>query len=342
MRDELISSAPEAAHATAHADAGSSAQDAAPIATFALDVRRGLGGREPKQVPARYLYDALGSALFEAICALPEYGASRAGERLLTRHGEHLAEIFDGEMRIVELGGGSGRKLRLLLDALDVRHVASLAAIDLSPAALEALRAELQRFAPLRVETFATSFRWGLHQALARRSDDVPVLVLFLGGNLGNYEREDADAFLRDVRAALRPGDALLLGLDLVKPVKTLLAAYDDALGVTAAFDKNLLVRMNRELGAQFDLARFEHEARWNAPHRRIEMHLRSTKKQDVPIPLAGISASFARGETIWTESSHKFDFDELPTLGTSAGFELREAWIDGEWPFAHALYLAV
>lgn len=339
MRDELSAGgASDAAEAPSRAGTEASSSSA----SFALDVRRGLGGRGQKQVPARYLYDALGSALFESICALPEYGISRAGERLLARHGAELARALSAPPRIVELGGGSGRKLRLLIDALGVRHVASLAAVDLSPTALESLRMELQRFSGLRVETYATSFRWGLHQALARRAGDAPVLVLFLGGNLGNYDRDESEGFLRDVRAALRPGDALLLGLDLVKPRDVLLAAYDDPLGVTAAFDKNLLARMNRELDARFDLGRFEHEARWDAEHRRVEMHLRSTKRQIVPIPGAGISASFTRGETIWTESSHKFEPGELPTLCLSAGFELREAWIDAEWPFAHALYGAV
>jgi L-histidine Nalpha-methyltransferase len=316
-----------------------------PTATFALDVRRGLDGREQKRLPSRYLYDALGSALFEAICALPEYGVSRAGERLLVRHAAELRAHLDGPLHVIELGGGSGNKLRLLLDGLlrerrsGAASVESVSAVDVSTAALEATRIALARFPGLHVETYAMAFRWGLRQVTARRASGERCLVVFLGSNLGNYEPDESAAFLRDVHAALQPGDALLLGLDLVKERAVMHAAYDDALGVTAAFDKNLLARMNRELAARFDLDHFEHEARWNARHRRIEMHLRSTRKQIVPIPEAGISAAFGRGETIWTESSHKYELADVPALGRAAGFEPVTKWVDAEWPFVHALF---
>ena len=147
--------------------------------------------------------------------------------------------------------------------------------------------------------------------------------------------------FLRDVRAALRPGDALLLGADLLKPIDVLLRAYDDALGVTAAFDKNVLVRINRELDARFDLALFEHEAVWNEMQRRVEMHLRSRVEQVVAIPGAEIVVELSRGETIWTESSHKYSLDDVNEIAQRSGFEIVARWIDPEWPFVHALLIA-
>jgi dimethylhistidine N-methyltransferase len=291
-------------------------------------------------MPARYLYDAVGSALFEAICALPEYGVSRAGERLLARHGADLRAHLRRELGIVELGSGSGRKLRLLLEALHGVRIVECAAVDVSAAALACTRTEVAEVCGPNFLPIAAPYRRGLREALRHRAGH-PVLVLFLGGNLGNYERAEAREFLQDVRASLVPGDALLLGLDLVKPPGVLRAAYDDPLGVTAAFDKNLLARMNHELGADFDLARFRHEARWSAEHRRVEMHLRSTADQRVAIPGADIEVDFRAGETIWTESSVKYELAELDELAAAGGFRLAERWVDAEWPFVHALLVA-
>ncbi|HBY61628.1 MAG TPA: hypothetical protein DEH78_17540 [Solibacterales bacterium] len=164
-------------------------------------------------------------------------------------------------------------------------------------------------------------------------------MALFLGSTIGNFARSEAQAFLSDVAARLLPGDYLLLGTDLQRDPARLLPAYDDPLGLTASFNKNVLLRMNRELGADFDLLRWAHEARWNATDAAVEMHLRSEIAQHVTIPGAGVRASFRAGETIWTESSHKFTREEAGALGEQAGFRLIGQWIDEEWPFAETLF---
>lgn len=315
--------------------------DAEHLAQFVSDVRAGLGGAGQKTLSPKYFYDALGSALFEAICRLDEYGLSRAGERLLVQHARELPHHVRGVLRIVELGGGSGRKLRLLLEGLAGVEVAGCAGVDVSPAALEAMRDELDELPGVRFEGIVDTFLDGLTTAASRRAAGQRLVVLFLGSNLGNSTSAEADRLLAGVRARLVTGDTLMLGLDLAGDERTLLRAYDDPLGVTAAFDKNVLARMNRELGANFDLARFDHEARWSARERRVEMHLRSRGAQRVEIPAAGIVVHFADGETLWTESSHKYVLAELPALGSRAGFELSAHWVDERWPFVHALFTA-
>jgi L-histidine N-alpha-methyltransferase len=183
------------------------------------------------------------------------------------------------------------------------------------------------------------SYTEGLRQVVARRNHGESLLVLFLGSTIGNFERGPADYFLRQVRALLLPGDALLLGADLVKPVPQLLAAYDDSIGVTAAFNLNLLARINRELDGDFDLSRFRHEARYNPAERRVEMHLESLVAQTVMIRRANLRLDLQAGESIWTESSHKYDLDELRQIARRAGFVCERQWTDEEWPFAESLF---
>ena len=182
------------------------------------------------------------------------------------------------------------------------------------------------------------SYTNGLRRVAARRDPGETLLVLFLGSTIGNFERGPAEKFLRQVRDLLAPGDALLLGADLVKPVPQLLAAYDDPIGATAAFNLNLLARLNRELDADFNLRNFRHEARYNQAERRIEMHLRSEIAQTVTIPGADFEVTLQQGETIWTESSHKFGLDEIRRMARDAGFVCEEQWVDAEWPFAENL----
>jgi uncharacterized SAM-dependent methyltransferase len=181
----------------------------------------------------------------------------------------------------------------------------------------------------------------GLRSVAEGRGDSDHVLVLFLGSTIGNFDRDAGDKFLREVRATLRAGDALLLGTDLDKAVELQLLAYDDPAGVTAAFNLNLLARINRELGADFDLSCFRHEARWNYADRRIEMHLRSTCRQSVRIPAASLRIVLNEDETIWTESSHKYRAEEIPEMAERTGFRCDAQWIDDEWPFAQNLLLA-
>jgi L-histidine N-alpha-methyltransferase len=175
----------------------------------------------------------------------------------------------------------------------------------------------------------------------ARRREGERVFVLFLGSTIGNFDRPAGEYFLRQVRETLRDGDALLLATDLEKPVRQLLLAYDDPSGVTAAFNKNLLSRINRELDGDFDLSRFEHTVRWDESERRVEMHLRSTVWQRVTIRKADFRFYLREGETIWTESSHKYNPEEVVAMGQRTGFHCAGQWCDSEWPFAQSLFFA-
>ena len=306
---------------------------------FAHDVRRGLGQPGQKELPSTYLYDAVGSALFEAITHLPEYGLTRADERLLRRHSSAIASRLPAGTVVAELGSGSGKKTRYLLEALAKHRGLLYFPIDVSPTALAACKQELSSAAS--VVPLQHSYFEGLQIATARRRPGEALLVLFLGSTIGNFDRAGArDEFLRTVASILSPGDALLLGTDLLKPQSQLILAYDDPAGVTAAFNRNLLARINRELDADFDLLQFAHEARYNQRHQRIEMHLRSLRRQSATIRAAGFSVSFEEGETVWTESSHKFDLNHLPDLARATGFRHVESWVDFEWPFAENLWV--
>jgi L-histidine N-alpha-methyltransferase len=307
-------------------------------AEFAADVREGLT-RAPLSLPSRWLYDDVGSALFEAITALDEYPLTRAEERLLAVNADDLAARAPAGPIVVELGAGSGRKTRRILEALAARGPVEYRPIDVSPAALEACTHALGGVAP--VVAIEDSYLPGLARALEDR-DGRPALVLFLGSTIGNFSRAHAGEFVRDVRRALAPGDMLLLAADLVKPAAQLVLAYDDPTGVTAAFDRNVLARINRELGGDFDLRAFRHEARWNAAERRIEMHLVATHAIVARVPAAGIEVRMERGQSIWTESSHKWSEGELAALGERAGFRHVTQWRDDDWPFVESLFVAI
>jgi L-histidine Nalpha-methyltransferase len=189
---------------------------------------------------------------------------------------------------------------------------------------------------------FERAYLDGLLEVAARRRPDARLLVLFLGSTIGNFDRPAGDQFLRRVRQILQKDDALLLATDLEKPESRVLLAYDDPTGVTAAFNRNLLARINRELGADFDLARFDHFVRYDRSERRMEMHLRSTAHQTVRIPRAALEVRFAAGETIWTESSHKYTCAEVVEMSSRTGFRCEAQWVDAEWPFAQSLWIAV
>jgi L-histidine N-alpha-methyltransferase len=303
---------------------------------FAEDVRRGLTGRDHKSVPSTYLYDSVGSALFDAITLLPEYGLTRADESLLRAHAPQIAKRCGPDVFVAELGSGSGAKTRSVLKALGPGPVPYYP-IDVSPSALDRCVGELQRFADVR--PIQASYLEGLEQVLAERERGQSMLLLFLGSTIGNFDRASATAFLKQVRNAMFPGDHLLIGADLVKPVPVMLAAYDDPLGITAAFNRNLLARMNRELNANFDLYGFHHEVRWCDREQRIEMHLRAQYAHVVQVPAAGIDVRFRSGETIWTESSHKFTLERLRATAAEAGFRQEICWTNQEWPFAECLW---
>jgi dimethylhistidine N-methyltransferase len=311
------------------------------VQDLALDVRRDLA-LKPKQLQSKYLYDGLGSSLFEAICFLPWYRITRAEARLLRQLAGELVGACADPVTLVELGCGSGEKLAVVAEALRSRRRAvSVHLIDISPVALEHSERALGRLDYVSVVGHRATYEEGLRRAARERPEEGSILVLFLGSNIGNFDSPAAESFLAQIRAALRAGDALLLGADLVKPERDLLLAYDDPLGVTAAFNKNLLVRINRELLADFDLPAFAHRAVWNAAFRRVEMHLVSRKDQIVSIPRAECTVRFAAGEPIWTESSYKYTPEEVHALGGSAGFRSREQWIDPDARFALTLFVA-
>ena len=277
--------------------------------SLARDVRAGFA-KKPRSLPPKYFYDALGSKIFEALGELPWYRITAAEKSLLKRAAPGLARALLGPVRVVELGSGSGEKLALVVEALLARRKKpDVHVVDLSGAAVAASLARLAKF-PGATAT----------------------------GHRAAYEPADALRLLRAVRGRLRPGDALLLGTDLVKPERELLAAYDDPLGLTAVFNRNLLVRLNRELGADFDLPAWEHRAVWNARARRVEMHLVSLSRQRVRIPAAGVTVTFAKGETIHTESSHKYRPVDVDRLAAAAGFHRERRWIDRSARFALTL----
>jgi L-histidine N-alpha-methyltransferase len=307
---------------------------------LANDVRFYLQ-QTPRQLPSRLLYDALGSALFDAICQLPWYRITRAELRLLAQHARAIGQAIGAGGRLVELGGGNGEKMAALLANADLPDLHAHL-IDLSEAALARATPTLAilETPPTRVTTHLTTYEEGLLALPA--ADGRPTLVAFLGSNIGNFDAPGAAALLGQVRAALRLGDALLLGADLVKPEQDLRLAYDDPLGVTAAFNKNLLVRLNRELGADFALDRFAHRAIWRPGASRVEMHLVSLARQDVWIRDAKLRLALGDGETIWTESSYKFEAADIRPLVEPAGFAQREQWIDAEAAFALTLFTAV
>jgi L-histidine N-alpha-methyltransferase len=312
------------------------------LRTFAEDVRAGLTAH-PKVLYPKYFYDELGSRLFEAITALPEYYPTRAEAEILRGHAGEIASAVSGggPVRLVELGSGDGQKTRLLIEALIARQgELEYLPIDISEAAVEASARELLAAYPeLRVTAYVGEYQ----QALRAIHPEPPVrtLVLFLGSTLGNLDPEERPPLLRDVRGLLAPGDAFLLGVDLKQSEDVLIPAYDDALGVTAAFNLNLLGRINRELGGEFDLASFRHRAVYNREAGRIEMHLESRRAQTVAIRSLGIEVSFEEGETIHTESSYKFDRDQIAALAAETGFELRRTWTDSGGRFASNLLVA-
>jgi dimethylhistidine N-methyltransferase len=292
-----------------------------------------------KELHSKYLYDELGSALFEAITHLPEYGVTRADERVLRTHAHDIVGFVPRTTRVIELGSGTGRKTRHLLSAMQrPERALRYFPIDVSGEALGRCRRELADVADVRPLEY--SYLDGVARAALHSGPREPWLVLFLGSTIGNFEPARAIEFLSNLREWLVPGDALLIGADLVKERDRMVLAYDDPTGVTGAFNLNVLGRINRELGAKFDLLKFKHEARWNGRERRIEMHLVSRVAQSVFIPEADFSARFHAGESIWTESSHKFQLHEMIEIAGRTGFRVQEQWVDPEWPFVESLWM--
>ena len=307
---------------------------------FAGDVRRGLSAN-PKHLFPKYLYDELGSQLFEAICRVDEYYLTRAEKEILSQHvGEIVASVPECKT-LIELGSGSAEKTRKIIEAL-LTHQAELLFIpvDISASALEiSSRALLAAYPELRIEAYAADYLQGLAamQPLPPRR----ALMLFLGSNIGNFEKAEALTFLRAIRRMMRPGDALLLGADLKKDRATLESAYNDALGVTRAFIVNELARINRELGGNFDLWAFGLRSVYNEEAGCVEVYLESLRSQSITIRSLEMSVDFAAGEWMHMEHSYKFDVDELARMGSLSGFVLEKTWLDSGQRFSSNLFRA-
>ena len=298
------------------------------VSEFAADVRQSLTKPGQRELPSKYLYDEVGSALFETICVLPEYGLTRADARLMEKYAGEIVRRLPSPIKVAELGSGSGKKTRWILEALARRQKTYYYPIEISPSALAACAKELGQIDLVSVVGHEQPYLEGLRTVAEGRGQLDHLLVLFLGSTIGNFDRDAGEEFLNETREILQPGDALLLGTDLEKSVELQILAYDDPAGVTAAFNLNLLARINRELGADFDLCCFRHEARWNSVERRIEMHLRSTRRQTVHVPVASLRFMLNEDETIWTESSHKYKAEEIPEMAERTGFRCAGRWI--------------
>jgi L-histidine Nalpha-methyltransferase len=311
-----------------------------PLAGFADDVRRGLSAPQKRFLP-KYFYDELGSQLFEAICLLPEYYLTRAENEILQRYSDEIAGSLEGQTTLVEMGSGSASKTRLLIEAL-LRRQAELLfmPVDISASALESSsRILLQSYPRLKIEAYAADYFAGLEE-LGKKPRH-RTLALFLGSNISNFDLDEALRFLRAMRSMLKKGDALLLGADLKKDPAVLEAAYNDALGVTSAFNLNVLARINRELGGTFDLRSFRHRAFYNEGPGRIEIYIESLIDQRVRIEKLDLEIEFAAGELIHTEDSYKYDIAGIARLAGATGFECSRTWFDSQERFSSNLLLA-
>jgi dimethylhistidine N-methyltransferase len=302
--------------------------------SFAAAVKAGLSAR-PKTLPCRFLYDEIGSGLFEQICELPEYYLTRAEHQLLTDHAQDIAGHLATSVTLVELGSGSSSKTRLLIEALlhrqrRLRYVP----VDISRSILEeSAEALLADYGGLEVHAIAGEYQEGLRHL--RGETRRPKVIAWLGSNVGNFERRAAARFLAGIRAALQESDRLLVGIDLRKDRERLESAYDDGAGVTARFNLNLLGRINRELDGAFDLSGFAHRADWREQEGRVELGLESLRAQQIPIKSIDRVVRFQQGERIHTEDSYKYSFDEIDELAFRADVALEHRWLDASGSYS-------
>ncbi|MDA0334454.1 MAG: L-histidine N(alpha)-methyltransferase [bacterium] len=314
------------------------APDCGPRTDFAADARIGLTAPR-KWLPCLYFYDEVGSNLFEQICDLPEYYPTRTERAILEEHADDLVAHVGHAVDLVELGSGSASKTRLVVEALLRRHgQLRFIPVDISRSILEeSSLALVEDYAGLEVFAVAGEYHDGLD--FLKTEGGPPRLILWLGSNVGNFERADAVHFLQRLHGAMRPGDQLLAGIDLRKDPALLIAAYDDAAGVTAAFNRNILTRINRELKGAFALDQFRHEARWNVAEGRVEMHLVSLTEQSVRIEDLDLLVPFAAGESIHTENSYKYSLSEIQRLAAASGFVTNGQWLDAAQRFSVNLW---
>lgn len=310
---------------------------AADPTAFAREVRAGLTATR-KHLHCKYFYDERGSRLFEAITELPEYYLTRAGMEILERHAREIVELVPEGATLVELGSGSSTKTRCLIEAfLARRPTLRYVPVDISKSMLEeSACALLEDHSGLRITAIAAEYADGLRR-LSEEADGAK-LILWLGSNVGNLHPPEAATFLRRVRAEMLGTDRLLMGVDLRKSREALEAAYDDSQGVTARFNLNLLARINRELGGEFDLERFSHRAAWNETEGRIEIHIVSRARQRVRIDALDLEISFEEGETIHTENSYKYSLEGIRELASAAGMTVERQWLDSRRLFSKNL----
>jgi dimethylhistidine N-methyltransferase len=303
------------------------------IPSFAREVEEGLAGN-PKSLPSKLFYDQAGSVLFEEITRLPEYYLTRCELEILRTRANEIALAAGSNITVVELGAGTATKTCILLQALARKQIrTSYFPVDISPSALDEAKAQVKAQSPATyVRPVVADFSEGF--GFLR---DIPgrKLVLYLGSSIGNSDPEAAVSMLTEVRKELSPADSLLLGTDLLKNSVIMISAYDDAQGITAQFNKNILCRLNRELGAEFDVSAFRHIARWNSVCSRMEMHLQSQFRQTVSLGILGSSLALAAGERIHTENSYKYTTEMVNKMLTAAGFSLDQTWFDDRNWFA-------
>lgn len=317
-----------------------------PAENFTEDVRQGLGA-SPKRLLPKYFYDTLGSQLFEAICLLPEYYLTRAEDEIFAAHADEIVGCLGGaKTLLVEMGSGSATKTRRIIEALLKRQRELLyIPVDISATALKtSAHLLLEHFSALRIKAYASDYHTAFESIREdAQASEYRVLALFLGSNIGNFDHAEAEDFLRRLRRNVlrRAGDTLLLGADLRKDAPTLEAAYDDSLGVTAAFNLNLLARINRELDADFNPREFRHIAFYNEEAGRVEVYLESKRAQTVHIRRPDYRVEFAAGERIHTEYSHKYSAAELSALAHRTGYTHARTWLDGEKRFSSNLFVA-
>ncbi|MEP9368156.1 L-histidine N(alpha)-methyltransferase [Xanthobacter sp. VNH20] len=305
------------------------AEPLAPSAEFARDLALALSSRTKRLAP-KYFYDAAGSVLFEQITQLPEYYPTRTEIGILRDHAEDLAALLPPGGVLVEFGSGASVKVRLLLDRIP--HLAAYVPVDISAEFLERTATDLRRAYP-GIEILPLADDFTQRFALPQMTQGRPLLGFFPGSTIGNFEPADAQHFLAQARETLGPGSRMVVGVDLVKDPRLLHAAYNDAAGVTAQFNKNVLVRANRELGTDFELSAFVHRAFFNAPASRIEMHLVSASAQTVH--LDGAAYHFAAGESLHTECSYKYTLEGFADLAAAAGWTSETAWTDPQQLFS-------
>jgi len=309
-------------------------------AEFSQDIRVGLSSN-PKHLFPKYLYDELGSRLFEAICEVDEYYLTRAEDEILKNHADEIVSAIPDCETLIELGSGSAEKTRSIIEALiRRRNELRFIPVDISATALaESSHVLLDAYPKLRIEAYAADYFQALD--ILPPLGPKPVLVLFLGSNIGNFEPDEALNFMRAIRRVLRKGDALLLGADLKKDRRALEAAYNDSLGVTRAFIVNELERINRELDANFDLWAFGLRSFYNGEAGRVEVYLESLREQSVDIRALDMSIRFDAGERIHMEHAYKYDVDNLGQLGMQSGFNLERTWFDQRKQFSSNLFVA-